>query len=153
MPDFQVSIKRDLSHDTFHQGRLSLTVLSHKGDFLTSFDGHIDLREHRMLTIGLSDALAYHRIVTTAQTGRELQVHGGIINLIHLYRHDLLQLFNLLLYLHSLGCLITETLYKLAHVRNLLLLILVGTQLLLPTLFAKHHILVVFYPIVNNMST
>ena len=111
------------------------------------------MREHRMVTVRFPDILANDGIVTTAQTGRELQVHGSIVHLVHLDRYDFLQLLDLLLYLYRLGRLIAESLNELTHISDLLLLVLVGTLLLLTPLSAKYNILVILHLIVDDVST
>ena len=151
MTDLQTTRKRDLAHDTFHQRGFTLTVLSHEGHFLPSFDGEAHVCEHRMFTVALPYLLADHRIITTAQTRRELQSHGTAVNLINLNRYDLLQLLDLLLYLHSFRGLVTETLNESLHLGNLLLLVLVGTYLLLPAFLPELHIFVVLHLIVDDL--
>ena len=153
MSDFQVTIKRNLSHDTLHKGRLTFTVLSHECDFLTSLDRQVDVREYRMVAVRFPDILTNDGIVTTAQTRRELQMHGGIVHLVHLDRYDFLQLLDLLLYLYRLGRLIAETLDELTHISHLLLLVLIGSLLLLTSLFAKYDILVILHLIVYDVPT
>ena len=107
--------------------------------------------EHHM-TVGLLHLITDDGIVATTQTRRELQVHGGVVHLVHLNNLHLLQLTQTLLHLHSLCGLIAETLHKVANVGHLLLLVLVGPQLLFTSLFPEHHILVVLHPIVNNLT-
>ena len=63
MAHLQVSIKRYLTHDTLHQRRLTLTVLTHKGHLLATLDGEVDIREDGMGTIVLADILADDGIV------------------------------------------------------------------------------------------
>ena len=99
--------------------------------------------------VGLPHLVADNGIVATTEAGRELQVHGRIINLIHLDGHDLLQLLHLLLHLHGLRSLIAETLYKRLHISDFLLLVLVSPQLLFTTLTAQRDILVVLHAVVH----
>ena len=103
--------------------------------------------------IGFLDLVADHGIVTTSQTGRELQVHGRVVHLVDLDNLHLFQLAQTLLYLDGLGRLITEALHKVTYVGHLFLLILIGTHLLFAALFSKHHILVVLHAIVNDATT
>ena len=152
VPYFQVTLEGNFTHDTLHQRRLTLSVLSHKGHLFTSFDGQVHVVKHQM-GIGLLHLVADDGIVPGAQTGRELQMHGRIVNLVHLNGNYLLQLFDFLLYLHSLRGLIAETVYEGLHVLNLLLLVLVGALLLLTTLPAQHHILVVLDLVVYDATT
>ena len=151
MPYLQVAVERNLAHDALHQCRLSLAVLTHKGHLLAAFDGQVHMVEHQMIVF-LSDLVADNRIVATAQTRRELQVHGGIVHLIHLDGYNLLQLFHLLLYLHGLRGLIAETLDEILHLGYLLLLVLVGTQLLFASFLTQHHIFVVLHLVVRNLT-
>ena len=126
MSHLQVSIKGYLAHDALHQRRLTLAVLTHKGHFLATLDGEVDMREDGMGTIVLADILTDDGIVAGAQTGRKLQTQGGVVDFIDLDGHYLLQLLYLLLHLYGLGGLITEALNELAHLLYLLLLVLVG---------------------------
>ena len=72
MPDLQISVKRNLVHDTFYKGRLTFTVLTDKSNLLPSLDGHVHLCKHRMFAIVFPYLLADHGIVTATETGREL---------------------------------------------------------------------------------
>ena len=153
MPYLKTSLKRNLTHDTFNQCRLTLAILTYKGYFLASLNGQIDIREYRMVAIALSNILTDHRIIATTQTRWELQMHCRIVDLIYLDRNDFLQLLYFLLYLYGLSGLITEAFNKLAHLSNLFLLVLVGAQLLFTTLFTQCDILVVLYFIVYNPTT
>ena len=153
MSYLQVTIERNLAHDTLHQRRLTLTVLTHKGHLLTAFDGQVDVREDGMGTIVLADILADNGVVATTQTRWELQVQCRVVDLIDLDGHNLFQLLHLLLHLYSLGGLIAEALNKLAHLLYFLLLILVGSELLFTTLLTQYDILVVFHLIVNDLTT
>ena len=77
MSYLQMSVKRYLTHDALHQRRLTLAVLADKGHLLASLDGQVDVGEHEVLgVIALSHILANHGVVTTTQTGRELQMQG-----------------------------------------------------------------------------
>ena len=125
-----------LSHDTLDERRLTLTVLSDEGNLLATTNGHVDMVEDGVRAIVLAHVVADDREVTTAQTGRELQVHHLVVDLVHLDRHDLLQLTDALLHLDGLGGLITEAFDKRLRVGNLLLLVLPRTQLLFTALLA-----------------
>ena len=106
-----------------------------------------------MGAIVLADILADNGIVTTTQTGWEFQAQGRVVDLIDLDGHYLLQLLYLLLHLYGFGGLIAEALNELAHLLNLLLLVLIGAQLLFTTLLAQHDILVVLHLVVHNLAT
>ena len=82
--------------------------------------------EDGMGAIVLTHLVANHRIVTTSETGRELQMHRRIVYFINLDGYDFLQLLDLLLHLNSLRCLISEALYKILHISHFLLLVLVS---------------------------
>ena len=75
-------------------------------------------------------------------------MHLLVIHLIHLNRHDFLQLLDAALHLHSLGRFIPEALYKVLNISDLLLLVLVSPQLLFATFLTKDDILIVFYFVV-----
>ena len=103
--------------------------------------------------ISLPQSLCNNRIIPTSQTRRELQTHSRIVNLIHLYWHNLLQLANTLLYLYGLCGLIAETLNERPCFCNFLLLVLIRTELLFTTLFPEDEILVILYTIILHVST
>ena len=105
-----------------------------------------------MVAIALAHSVAYHGIVARAQTWWKLQVHRGIVHLVHLNRHNLLQLLYAALHLHSLGWLIAEPLYEVLDVGYFLLLVLVGTQLLFVAFVAQLYVFVVFHTIVVHLS-
>ena len=105
-----------------------------------------------MLSVALCHLIADHRVVARAEARRELQTERRSINLVNLNRYDLLQLSNPLLHLHRLRSLIAETLNERLRVGNLLLLVLVGTNLLLPALCTQLHILVILHLVVNHLS-
>ena len=101
-----------------------------------------------MLAIVLAHLVADDRIVAAAEARRELEVHLLVIDLIHLDRHDFLQLFDTTLHLYRLGWLISESLYKVLDVSDFLLLVLVSPQLLLTSLLAEHEVLVILHLVV-----
>ena len=150
MADLQFSCERNLTHDTFHERRLTLAVLTYKGHFLAAFDGQRHMVEHGMRAIVLSHLITDQGIVATPQTRREFQMHRRVIHLVDLDGHDLLQLFDLLLHLHSLRSLIAEALNEVLHLRHLLLLVLVGAYLLFPTFLSQNDVLIVFHLVVDH---
>ena len=152
MPHLQRTLERNLAHDTFHQGRFTLTVLTYESHLLTALDGEVDMVEDNAV-VGFLHFIADNGVIARAEAGRKLQVHGGIIHLVHLDNLHFLQLAQALLYLHGLGRLITETLYEVAYISHLLLLILIGTELLFAALFSEHHILIVLHTVVDHVST
>ena len=79
-------------------------------------------------------------------------MHGRVVHLVHFYGHHFLQLLDLLLHLHSLGGLIAEALYELAHVGHLFLLVFVGPLLLFTAFLPQHHILVVLDLVVYDSA-
>ena len=105
-----------------------------------------------MLAITLRHLVADDGVVATSKTGRELQVHGRVIDLVDLDGHDFLQLLHLLLHLHGLRGLVAETLDEVLHLGDFLLLVLVGPQLLFAALLAQHDVLIIFYAIIDNPS-
>ena len=46
--DFQISLERNLAHNTLHKRGFSLAVLAHEGHFLAALEGEIDIGEHQM---------------------------------------------------------------------------------------------------------
>ena len=161
MPYLQRTVKWYLTHDTLHEGRLSLTVLTDEGHFLTSFNNEVDTLKDRLTRsvtmqstwISLPQALCNDWIVSTSQTWRKLQTHGRIVHLIHFYGYYLLQLTDALLHLYGFRGLITKPFDKRLGIGNLLLLVLIGTKLLFATFFPKDKILVILHPIVFHMAT
>ena len=152
MAYFQATRERYFVHDTFHQRGFSLTVLTHKCHFLAALDGERHLVEHLMLAVFFTYAVANHRIITTAQAGRELQMHGSIVHFVDFNGHNLLKLLHFLLHLHGFCGLIAEAVNESAHVGNLFLLVLVGAQLLFSSFCTKFHILIIFDTIVNHLA-
>ena len=153
MSHLQLTCEGNLSHDTFHEGGFALTVLTHKGHFLTSFNSQCHMIENGMGAIVLTHLVADDRIVSASETGRELQMHRRVIHLVDLDGNNLLQLFDLLLHLNSLRSLIPEALDKRFHVCHFLLLVLVGSQLLFTTFLAEYDVFVVFHLVVDHPST
>ena len=84
-------------------------------------------------------------------------MHLFVIHLIHLDRHNFLQLLDATLHLYGLGRFISESLYKVLNISDFLLLVLVSPQLLFTTFLAKYDILIVFhfvvlYPSAGNLQ-
>ena len=102
--------------------------------------------------ITLGQVITYHGIVTAALAAGELETQSAVIHFIHLDRHDAFQLLDAALHLYSLGGLIAEALDEGLDVSYLLLLILIGTQLLLPALGPQVDILVVLDLVVIHPS-
>ena len=153
MPHLQFSRIGNLAHDTLHERRFSFTVLADESHFLTTFDGERHMIEHRMGAIVLAHIITDDRIVATSETRRELQVHRGVVHLVNLDGHDLLQLLDFLLHLHGLRGLIAEALDEGLHLCHFFLLVLVGPDLLFATLLAQHDVLVVLHLVVDDAST
>ena len=122
----QRALEGNLAHDTLHERRLALTVTTDEGHLLAALDGQPHLVEDGVVAVGLLQVLADDGIVAAPEAGRELQVHGGRVDIVHLDGHDLLELLHLLLYLYGLGCLVSESLYKRLHVSDFPLLVLVS---------------------------
>ena len=153
MAYLQFASKRNLVHDTLHESRFSFTVLADESHLLTSLNRKSNMIKDGMSTIILTYFIADHGIVAASQTGWEFQMHSGVIHLVYLDRHNLLQLLYLLLHLYSLSGLITESLDKGLHISHFLLLVLIGSQLLLPAFLSEYNILVVFHLIVDYLAT
>ena len=148
MPYLQTARKWNFIHDTLHERRLPLTVFPDKSHLFPTLNSECDMIKDRVIAVSLTHFVANDRIVTRTQTGRELQPQGTVIHLIDLYRNNLSQLLDAALHLHGLGGLVAKLLYKVLHIGNFFLLILVGTKLLFAPFFTKHHILVIFHSIV-----
>ena len=126
MPHLDRTLKGDLSHDTFDHGRLALSVSAYKGYFLTSLDREVDMFEDHTI-IHLLCLFAYHWIVSAALRTGEFEVQGRIVDFVYLDGYHLFELAQTLLYLYGLGGLITESVYELAYISYLALLVLIGS--------------------------
>ena len=73
MPDCQFTVEVNLTHDTFHQGRLTFTVLADKSDLLSPIDSQIDVVENDMVAIRFAYILTNHRIITATAGRRKFQ--------------------------------------------------------------------------------
>ena len=161
MTYLQRTVKRNLTHDTLHKCRLSLTVFTDESHFLTSLNYKVDTLKDRLTRsvtmqstwISLPQSLCNDWIISTAQTRRKLQAHSRIVHLVHLNRHNLLQLADALLHLYGFRSLITEPFNERLGIGNLLLLVLIRTELLLTTFFSEDKILVILHTVVLHVST
>ena len=148
MANLECSGERNLTHDTFYQGRLSLTILTDESHLLATLDGKGNMVENGMGTIILAHLITDDRIIATSETRREFEVHLLVVNLIHLDRHDFLELLDSALHLNRLGRLVAESLDEILDVGNFLLLVFVSTKLLLAAFGTQHNILIVFHLII-----
>ena len=148
VPHLQRPLEGYLAEDTFHEGRFTFSVAPYKRHLLTAADGEVDMGNDFFLPIGLAQVFHNQWEVAAALAGREFQVEGAVIDIIHLDGYNAVQLFDAFLHLYRLGGLVAETLDELLQVGNLLLLILVGPQLLLATFGAELYIFVVLHLIV-----
>ena len=157
MTYLEIARKRNLAHDTLHQSRFTLAVLTYECHFLATLDGKGHMVEDGMIAIILSHLIADDRIIAAAETRRELEMHLLGIHLVHLDRNDFLQLLDAALHLYSLGWLIAESLDEVLDIGYFLLLVFVSAELLLTALGTKNHILIVFhlvilYPSAGNLQ-
>ena len=148
MTNLESSGERNLTHDTFYQGRLTLAVLTHESHLLATLDGKGNMVEDGVGAVILAHLIADDRIIATSEARREFEVHLLVVNLIHLDRHDFLELLDSALHLNRLGRLVAESLDEILDVGNFLLLVFVSTELLLAAFGTQHHILIVFHLIV-----
>ena len=147
----QRAFKGYLVHDALDECGFSFAVLAHEGHLLTTLDGQVYVVEDKVVVL-LFHLLADDGIVAASQAGRKLQVHGGVVNLVHLDGHNLRQLLHLLLNLHGLGGLIAEAFDEGLHVGYLFLLVLVSPELLLAPLLAQGDVFVVLHVVVDDPS-
>ena len=157
MTYLEIARKRNLAHDTLHQSRFTLAVLTYECHFLATLDGKGHMVEDGMIAIILSHLIADNRIIAATETRRELEMHLLGIHLVHLDRNDFLQLLDAALHLYSLGWLIAESLDEVLDIGYFLLLVFVSAELLLTALGTKNHILIVFhlvilYPSAGNLQ-
>ena len=82
MSHLQVTVEGYLAHDTLHERRFSLAVLSDEGYLLASPDGEVDTTEDLVGTVGLANVLADDGEVAATLTGRELQAQCRRIDLV-----------------------------------------------------------------------
>ena len=150
MAYLEVAREGYLAHDALHKGGLTLAVFAHKGNFLAPLDGHVYTGKNYVVAIGLAHSVTNNGIVAAAETGRELQMHGRRVYIVHLDGHYFLQLLDAALHLYSLGGLVAEPLYEVLDVGNFLLLVLIGPQLLFTAFGPEAHILIVLDAIVYH---
>ncbi len=143
----------NLIHDTLDERRLAFAVLAYKRHLFATFDGKGYIREYSMRPIILAQFIADNRIIATAKTGRKLEVHRLVVDLIDLDGHDFLQLLDATLHLNRLGWLVPETLDKVLDVGDLFLLVFVSAQLLFASFGSQHHILIVWHLVILCMAT
>ena len=143
---------RNLIHDALDKGRLTFTVLSYKRYFFTTVDSQCDIVEYYVVAISLFHSFTNHRIVSRTHGRCKLQTKRRSIFFVDFNRHNLFQLLDAALYLHSFGSLIAETFDKVFCIFYFFLLILVRTELLLATFLAQHHKLVVCNLVIVDMS-
>ena len=142
----------DFAHDALDERGLTLAVLAHEGHLLATVDGEVDVVENHVVAIGFRHILANDRIVATTAGADKLQAQGGVVFLVHLDAFDFLQLLDAALHLHGLGSLVAETFDESFGILNLLLLVLVGTELLLTAFLAQDDKLVVLHLVVVDAS-
>ena len=132
----EFAVKRNLTHYAFYQRRLTLTVTAHESHFLTALDCKVHAAEHLMVAVALGHTLTNHGVVAAAYGGRKLKTHGLVVHLINLNGYYLFKCLDAALNLHGLGGFVSETLYEILGISNLLLLVLIGTELLLAAFLA-----------------
>ena len=150
--NLQVAVKRYFSHDTLDEGGFSLTVLSYESHLFATLDGKVDVGEDGMFAIHFLYLFANDRIVTATLGRRKLQAEGRVIDLVHLDGDNLFQLLDAALHLYGFGGLVAEAFDEVLRFLNLLLLVLIGTELLLAPLGTELHELVVLHAVVVDAS-
>ena len=66
MTNLERSGERNLTHDTFYQGRLTLAVLTHESHLLATLDGKGNMVEDSMGAVILAHLIADDRIIATS---------------------------------------------------------------------------------------
>ena len=84
----------NLLHDTLHERRLTLTVLTYKSHLLTTVYGEIYIVEYDMVAIRLGYIFTNNRIVTATAAANELQPQRRVVFLVHFDALYLLQLLD-----------------------------------------------------------
>ena len=149
----KLALEGYLAHDALNESTLALTVLTYEGYLLTTMDGKGGILENEVITIALGGVFTYHRVVAAALGGTELETQGATILFVDDYGHHLLELLDAALHLNGLGGLIAKALNEVGDIGNLLLLVLIGTELLLATLATEHYVFVVLDAVVVYGAT
>ena len=82
--NLQCASIRNLTHDTFDQGRFTFAIFTDKGNLLPTFKGESNVFKHRMRAIIFTKFITNYRIITTSKAWGKLQVHAFVIHLIDL---------------------------------------------------------------------
>ena len=152
VPKFELATVVYLRHDALYQRRLTFSILTYEGNFLTALNGEIDVVENLMIAVVFLHFVANDGIISRTRARRELQMQASGVYFVDFYRNYLFQLLDAALHLHRFGGFIAETLDEVLDVGNLLLLIFVSPQLTFATLGTKFHVLVVLHAIVHHFS-
>ena len=79
-------------------------------------------------------------------------MHRCVVNLVHLNRHNLLQLLYAALHLYGLCRFVSEAFYKVLYISYFLLLVLVSAQLLFVAFGTQFYVLVVLHLVVVHLT-
>ena len=153
MTDGELTLEGYLAHDALDERTLAFTVLAYEGHLLATMDGERSILEYEVVTITLGGVFTDDGIVAAALCGAELEAQGAAVLLVDDYRYHLLELLDTALHLYGLGGLVAETLNKVGDIGNLLLLVLIGTELLFATLATEHYVFVVLDAVVMYGAT
>ncbi len=96
-----------------------------------------------MVAILFSHLFTNYRIAAAPYGRWKLKMHGLVVHIVNLNRHNLLECLYTALNLHSLGGFIAKTFYKLFGIGNLLLLVSIRSELLFMTFLTKFDKLIV----------
>ena len=143
MPQLQLALVLQLTHDAFHQRRLTLAVSTHEGNLVATFHGEVYAAEYLLAVERHRHVAHLHRIGTASRTRRELQAQSAGILLIHLDEFQLFEHLHAALHLEGLGVGALEPLNEVLGFGYHLLLLLIFLHLLLAALLAQFQILAV----------
>ena len=132
-----------LTHNTFHQSGLTLTVTSYKSNLVAPLYRQVDAAEHTMVAVTLTHVLHRHRIVPATGRRRKLQPQSRRIFLVHLDNLQLFQHLHTALHLQRLTVCTLETFDIVFGFLNHLLLLLVLFHLLFAPFLTEFQILAV----------
>ena len=138
MADLDRSLARDLPQHSPHEGGLARTVSPHEGNLVAPLDRQVNAVEDVPLTVvGDPHILSDKGVGAGGDAHGEAEVDRLAVDLVDLYRVDLLQRLDPGLHLGRLRRLVPKALDEVLGLLDHLLLILVGSLLLLKALLPQ----------------
>ena len=152
MSDLQFSLERNLVHDHLDQGRFTFSILTDKSYFFSPLDIQLNTFQYHMITISFRQLLTRQDNFSRPDSRLEPHCNTGHIFFLDLYPLQFFQLFDPRLHLNGFCRLISETLYKIFCILNLLLLVLISPHLLFDPFFMQllelriSHFIIIHFP-------